>query len=503
MPRKKKRGVTTLYSETKVKIGVSLTPTGAKLLSTTAKELGLSRSEFVERIARGDFKISMDEEGTTISLANTNTQTEVDDQSDDSPAITAELEKRSAEYDQLQQEYETLQKQVIEQANTIAELEQKLGHFPELQAQLENSVPAKEYHHVQQELQQHKDSITDLKKQLKRIGELESKLANTVSLEDHEALKQQNQETLNQLQSQLGDSQKLQQQLEQQKSTVADLQSQLKQTVTAEVHQKLQQQLEQQKSTVADLQSQLKQTVTAEVHQKLQQQLEQQKSTVADLQSQLKQTVTAEVHQKLQQQLEQQKSTVADWQSQLKQTVAAEVHQKLQQQLEQHKSTVADLQSQLSASVSMDTYQKLEQEAEQHKNLINQLQEQLENRQTEIAEVRQKLTRIAELEAMISQTVPADKYSALQIQSEHQRYMVETMKKQLWDLVSSDHNLEFGELETVDGLVKCCGLVRQKLESQARAISALQQRTQELQSLAMLAESHLNKWSNRIFSKTY
>ncbi|MET0111923.1 MAG: CopG family transcriptional regulator [Limnospira maxima] len=413
MPRKKKRGVTTLYSETKVKIGVSLTPTGAKLLSTTAKELGLSRSEFVERIARGDFKISMDEEGTTISLANTNTQTEVDDQSDDSPAITAELEKRSAEYDQLQQEYETLQKQVIEQANTIAELEQKLGHFPELQAQLENSVPAKEYHHVQQELQQHKDSITDLKKQLKRIGELESKLANTVSLEDHEALKQQNQETLNQLQSQLGDSQKLQQQLEQQKSTVADLQSQLKQTVTAEVH------------------------------------------------------------------------------------------QKLQQQLEQHKSTVADLQSQLSASVSMDTYQKLEQEAEQHKNLINQLQEQLENRQTEIAEVRQKLTRIAELEAMISQTVPADKYSALQIQSEHQRYMVETMKKQLWDLVSSDHNLEFGELETVDGLVKCCGLVRQKLESQARAISALQQRTQELQSLAMLAESHLNKWSNRIFSKTY
>ncbi|MDY7053501.1 MAG: CopG family transcriptional regulator, partial [Limnospira fusiformis LS22] len=209
------------------------------------------------------------------------------------------------------------------------------------------------------------------------------------------------------------------------------------------------------------------------------------------------------VHQKLQQQLEQQKSTVADWQSQLKQTVAAEVHQKLQQQLEQHKSTVADLQSQLSASVSMDTYQKLEQEAEQHKNLINQLQEQLENRQTEIAEVRQKLTRIAELEAMISQTVPADKYSALQIQSEHQRYMVETMKKQLWDLVSSDHNLEFGELETVDGLVKCCGLVRQKLESQTRAISALQQRTQELQSLAMLAESHLNKWSNRIFSKTY
>ncbi|MGI0500488.1 hypothetical protein [Limnospira platensis] len=208
MPRKKKRGVTTLYSETKVKIGVSLTPTGAKLLSTTAKELGLSRSEFVERIARGDFNISMDEEGTTISLANTNTQTEVDSQSDDSPALTAELEKRSAEYDQLQQEYETLQKQVIEQANTIAELEQKLGQLPELQVQLENSVPAKEYHDVQQELQQHKDSITDLKKQLKRIVELESKLANTVSLEDHEALKQQNQKTINQLQSQLGDSSK-------------------------------------------------------------------------------------------------------------------------------------------------------------------------------------------------------------------------------------------------------------------------------------------------------
>ncbi len=53
----RKRAGATSYSESKVKVGVSLTPSSAERLKEIAKELGLSRYELVERIARGNLAV--------------------------------------------------------------------------------------------------------------------------------------------------------------------------------------------------------------------------------------------------------------------------------------------------------------------------------------------------------------------------------------------------------------------------------------------------------------
>lgn len=47
------KGEPELYDEKKKPLNLALTPTGAKMLDELAEKLGLTRSEFVERIARG------------------------------------------------------------------------------------------------------------------------------------------------------------------------------------------------------------------------------------------------------------------------------------------------------------------------------------------------------------------------------------------------------------------------------------------------------------------
>lgn len=81
----KKQSVSNLSSgssESKVKIGLSLTPHGAITLAGTAKRLGLSKSELIERIALGQLTISNQETGETIKIkpevqTNPSTQEEI------------------------------------------------------------------------------------------------------------------------------------------------------------------------------------------------------------------------------------------------------------------------------------------------------------------------------------------------------------------------------------------------------------------------------------------
>lgn len=47
------KGEPELYDEKKKPLNLALTPTGAKMLDELATKMGLTRSEFVERIARG------------------------------------------------------------------------------------------------------------------------------------------------------------------------------------------------------------------------------------------------------------------------------------------------------------------------------------------------------------------------------------------------------------------------------------------------------------------
>lgn len=54
---KSERGVPEIYTEKKDRVSVSLTKTAAQLLNDLSSDFQLSRSEFIEQIARGYFKI--------------------------------------------------------------------------------------------------------------------------------------------------------------------------------------------------------------------------------------------------------------------------------------------------------------------------------------------------------------------------------------------------------------------------------------------------------------
>jgi len=57
--KKSRKGVGEMYDETKVDTLLSLTPTAKENLSQLAKELKISRSEVVERFARGSLPESV------------------------------------------------------------------------------------------------------------------------------------------------------------------------------------------------------------------------------------------------------------------------------------------------------------------------------------------------------------------------------------------------------------------------------------------------------------
>ena len=57
MARKKQRGQPELYDEVKKRVTIELTPTGDKRLSELASTFDLSKSEFIEQLARNAIPI--------------------------------------------------------------------------------------------------------------------------------------------------------------------------------------------------------------------------------------------------------------------------------------------------------------------------------------------------------------------------------------------------------------------------------------------------------------
>ncbi len=65
MPRKGHKSqinVGDMYDERKRNINLTLTPTAIDALEEKAEQLGLSKSEFIERISRGNLSISYNQE---------------------------------------------------------------------------------------------------------------------------------------------------------------------------------------------------------------------------------------------------------------------------------------------------------------------------------------------------------------------------------------------------------------------------------------------------------
>ena len=60
--KKSLRGQAEIYDEVKVPTSLALTPMGRKLLDAIAASWSLSRSELIERIARGDIQLKGEHE---------------------------------------------------------------------------------------------------------------------------------------------------------------------------------------------------------------------------------------------------------------------------------------------------------------------------------------------------------------------------------------------------------------------------------------------------------
>ena len=203
---KNKRNVVSTYSETKVKVGLSLTPTGANRLMAIAEKLGISRSELLERIARGDLVKSSEGIELTFSLQNGSqapkqvavlegeeTENEIDD---GATTVSQSQDLPVDKPNELLESYEALQKQSQEQISAIAALQVQLAQLQHLEQQVEQTVPTESYEALQKQSQEQISAIAALQVQLAQLQHLEQQVEQTVPTESYEALQKQSQEQI-------------------------------------------------------------------------------------------------------------------------------------------------------------------------------------------------------------------------------------------------------------------------------------------------------------------
>ena len=365
---KKSRNVVSSNSESKVKVGLSLTPSSADRLNSIARKLGISRSELLERLAQGALDISSDKSEVSVTWKK-GEETEVEpaqlegetaEESEINDAVTAETlsSQVSVQPNPLQASYESLQQQLSERESSIAQLQQQLATEQQnLASQLAETVTKSSYESLQQQLTERESSIAQLQQQLATEQQnLASQLAETVTKSSYESLQQQlteRESSIAQLQQQLATEQQ-------------NLASQLAETVTKSSYESLQQQLTERESSIAQLQQQLA--------------TEQQ-----NLASQLAETVTKSSYESLQQQLATEKQNLAQ---QLAETVSKSSYESLQHQLASKSSAIGDfqvqltklqyLENQLSQSVAKQrNYDALQQQSQEQLRTIKALREQL------------------------------------------------------------------------------------------------------------------------------
>ena len=242
---KKSRNVVSSNSESKVKVGLSLTPSSADRLNSIARKLGISRSELLERLAQGALDISSDkskvsvtwEKGEETEVEPAQLEGETVEEIEINDAVTAEIpsSKVSVQPNPLQTSYESLQHQLTERESSIVQLQQQLATEQQnLASQLAETVTKSSYESLQNQLSERESSIAQLQQQLATEQQnLASQLAETVTKSSYESLQQQFASEKQNLASQLAETvskssyQKLQHQLAEKESAIGDLQVQL------------------------------------------------------------------------------------------------------------------------------------------------------------------------------------------------------------------------------------------------------------------------------------
>ncbi|MCC3466175.1 ribbon-helix-helix protein, CopG family, partial [Microcoleus sp. PH2017_30_WIL_O_A] len=182
---KKNRNVVSSNPESKVKVGLSLTPSSADRLNAIARKLGISRSELLERLAKGALDISKDKsqvsvtwkKGEETAVDTAELEGETAEESDINDAITAEtlLDSVSVQSNPLEASYESLQQQLSEGESAIAELQQQLADKQTLEAQLQETVSKSSYESLQHQFAEKEHLANELQQQLaSKSSDLES-----------------------------------------------------------------------------------------------------------------------------------------------------------------------------------------------------------------------------------------------------------------------------------------------------------------------------------------
>lgn len=219
---RKRSGVRASQSNTKVKIGLSLTPTSVQSLNDLAQQAKLSRSELVDRIARGRIAISGHSAEMAFILktsqaAKNQVSAQAASANVDIQVVSAEaqLPSQATEPEEQGVSLEThncLQQESAKQAGVIRDLQQQTVELrDQLERQLaEETPPQTSLASWQQKSLEQANTITDLNWQ---IAELRNQLKQQVT---KQAAQQQSHEFL-------------QHRVEQQVHIIADLHQQVHQ----------------------------------------------------------------------------------------------------------------------------------------------------------------------------------------------------------------------------------------------------------------------------------
>ncbi len=219
---KKSRNAVSSDPESKVKVGLSLTPYSADRLNAIARKLDISRSELLERLAKGTLEISTDKtevsvtwkksQNTAIDVADSIGETAEESEINDAETAQTDSENQSTQPNPLQASYESLQQQLTERESSIAQLQQQLATEQQnLESQLAETVSKSSYESLQHQLASKSSAIGDFQVQLTKLQYLENQLSQSVGKQrNYDALQQQSQEqlrTIKALREQLGQMQ--------------------------------------------------------------------------------------------------------------------------------------------------------------------------------------------------------------------------------------------------------------------------------------------------------
>lgn len=346
----KKRVGTDVTNDNKVKITASLTQEGINGLNGISKQLGLSKSALIERIAKADFHLEGDVAKLSVNLKNTLGHKEEGDRPEVLVADTVT--------------------EVSQDQNLLEQIASQSAEIAHLQAQLSQMVTRESYEALQKQSQAELDKLNQLNQQLQQQLKTATNSTNSKDISSEKNW-QVELDQLNQINQQL--------------------QQQLQSTVTKEAYEALQKQSQ---VELDKLHKRLAATVTKEAYDYLQQQSEKQ---MQEMQKRLELMVARDAYEELQTQLQAQRQ---EFHQRLNNMVSQETYDHVLQQVQSESQQLQQLQQQISQMIAPADYQ--------------QLQTTVQSHQQEIANFQQRLLQMQERDRIAGETVSKIAYDNLQ-----------------------------------------------------------------------------------------